>query len=244
MIQKKISEHVSLFTAPQGGALLDQAVIKSLPDVQAINIQAVFDELSYGEQAQKVGQGGRQAAWFIDASFGAVVLRQYRRGGLMAKVTDRHYLWTGAERTRSWREFQIMEYLRQHELSVPKVLAAYWWRYSLYYTAALITARIPHAKPLANNLSDVYLQPVALEIARMHQLGVWHADLNAYNILLDDRMTAWLIDFDRARRIPMTSRLIQQNLLRLRRSLVKLHGPEGEQWWQKFYLIYSSLMQS
>lgn len=244
MTQNKISAQVSLFSYPQGGALLDQTLADRLPNAQPVSIQAIFDELTYGEQAQKVGQGGRQAAWFITTSFGDVVLRQYRRGGLMAKVTDRLYFWAGAERTRSWREFQIMEYLYEQDVAVPKVLGAYWWRHGLCYTAALITARIPGAKPLASDLSDVYLQPVAIEIARMHQLGVWHADLNAYNILLDDGMAAWLIDFDRAQQVPLTSRLIQQNLLRLRRSLVKLHGQAGEHWWQKFYLIYSSLMQS
>lgn len=239
-----LPEQTRLVSFPKGGALLDQSIAKSLHEPDQSSVQALFDELSYGEHVHKVGQGGRQAAWFIDAPYGAVVLRHFRRGGLMAKITDRHYLWTGQQHTRSWREYQIMSYLHAQGLAVPKVLGACWWRYSLYYSASLISARIPGAQALAQDLNDVYLQPIALEIVRMHQLGVWHADLNAYNILLDEKMNAWLIDFDRAKRLVMTPRLIQQNLLRLRRSLVKLHGQAGEQWWQKFSLIYFSLMQS
>lgn len=233
----------SLLIYPGGGALLVPELAQSLTEKNARTVQGMFDELSYYERS-KVGQGGRQAAWFIRGPAGLAVLRHYRRGGLVAHISDRHYIWTGMQRTRPWREFQVMAYLHRQAVAVPRVLGATWWRYSLYYTGSLMTERLVNTTPLAKQLTDAYLQPVAQQISLMHQAGVWHADLNAYNILLDQTARAWLIDFDRAKRMAMTSKLRRDNLLRLRRSLVKLHGQAGEQWWQKLDLVYSSLIPS
>ena len=40
---------------------------------------------------------GRGSAWFIDAPFGPVVLRQYLRGGWAAKLSHSHYFFTTVE---------------------------------------------------------------------------------------------------------------------------------------------------
>ena len=61
-------------------------------------------------------------------------------------------------------------------------------------------------------------------VARFHRAGLDHADLNAQNILFDATGHGWLIDFDRGRlRIPATA-WREQNLARLKRSLLKLRG--------------------
>ncbi|OWT56289.1 hypothetical protein CEY11_19750 [Candidimonas nitroreducens] len=75
----------------------------------------------------------------------------------------------------------------------------------------------------------------------MHQAGVWHADLNAYNILLDRQGAAWLIDFDRGRRGKLTPRQRRDNLLRLRRSLLKVAGEPGLAYWQGLEQAYRRL---
>ena len=64
-------------------------------------------------------------------------------------------------------------------------------------------------------------------IRQFHDAGVWHADLNARNIMLDDQAKVFLIDFDRARLTPGKAVNGEGNLKRLNRSLVKL-WPESE----------------
>jgi 3-deoxy-D-manno-octulosonic acid kinase len=59
-------------------------------------------------------------------------------------------------------------------------------------------------------------------IRRFHNAGVWHADLNAHNVLLDANGAVTLIDFDRARFRPPAKRWREVNLARLLRSLNKL----------------------
>ena len=56
---------------------------------------ALFHAEHYQSEAVKVGDGGRNAAWFIPTSIGPAVLRQYRRGGLVGKFIKSTYVFRG-----------------------------------------------------------------------------------------------------------------------------------------------------
>lgn len=197
---------------------------------------AWFDPANPVLRAQAVGAGGRQAAWFVQGPYGAGVLRHYRRGGLVAKVCKNRYLWLGRTRTRSFAEFAVLDAMHADGLPVPGVVAAACWRSGLAYRAAIIVERLPGVTPLALRLEQT--EGVARAIRRMHDADIWHADLNAFNILLDEADKVWLIDFDRARQRPMGAGRRQSNLLRLRRSLIKVAGQAGQDFWQQVNQIY------
>ena len=173
-------------------------------------------------QAAAVSSGGRQAAWFVQGAWGSAVLRHYRRGGLVARVSQQHYVWQGAGRTRSFAEFALLDHMAASGLPVPEPLGAVWWRSGLVYRAAIVVARIQGARTLATCLDSADPGKVAEAIFHLHQANVWHADLNAYNILLDACDHVWLIDFDRGRMCPMPPSRRAANLARLRRSLCKV----------------------
>lgn len=190
---------------------------------------AWFDPRRAG--ATPVGEGGRQAAWFVDGVHGAAVLRHYRRGGLRARLGHESYLWLGQQRVRAFAEVNTLAHLRDAGLRVPEPLGAAWWRTGISYRAAILVARIPGAQALAARLDQADPAPVAAAIRAMHAAGVWHADLNAFNILFDPLGQVWLIDFDRARPGVVSGKQARNNLLRLRRSLVKVAGARGALWW-------------
>lgn len=204
---------------------------------------AWFDPDALG--GEPVREGGRQAAWFVEGPFGAAVLRHYRRGGLRARLGRESYFWLGESRTRSFAEFRVLSHLRAAGVAVPQPLGAAYWRRGLGYRAAILVARIPAARTLAVALCPkagaVEAMPVARAIHAMHQAGVSHADLNAHNILLDGRAGVWLIDFDRARMGVVSREQRRKNLLRLRRSLVKVCGAPGARWWEALHSAYESL---
>ncbi len=184
--------------------------------------------------AVPVGEGGRQAAWFVDGPHGPAVLRHYRRGGLRARLGRESYLWLGEFRVRAYAEVRVLDHLRRAGLRVPEPLGAAYWRgggTSLFYRNAILIARIAGAQALAGRLDRADPAAVAQAIAAMHAAGVWHADLNAYNILFDADDQVWLIDFDRARLGTVSPGQAEKNRLRLRRSLVKVAGARGAQWW-------------
>lgn len=175
-------------------------------------------------QGEAVGRG---SAWFIDAPFGPVVLRQYLRGGWAAKLSRAAYFFSTVERSRPFQEFNVLASLHELGLPVPRPLAALCEHYGIISSGALITARIEGAQTLADllpgdDLSAELWPDVGKCIRHFHQAGVWHADLNARNILLDAQSRVFLIDFDRARFTSGKAVNGENNLARLHRSLVKL----------------------
>ncbi|KAG1251783.1 hypothetical protein G6F68_012104 [Rhizopus microsporus] len=199
----------------------------------------LFSPQHWGSRARPVGEGGRGSAWFIDAPFGASVLRHYLRGGMAARISHDQYLWRGADRTRSFAEFRLMRALREKKLPVPRPLAAFYMREGLRYRAAILMERIEGVRSLADRAlvagRGAPWEETGRLIARFHRAGLDHADLNAHNILFDGSGHGWLIDFDRGViRIPATA-WRERNLKRLLRSLIKLRGERSVEDVQKDY---------
>ena len=174
---------------------------------------------------------GRGSAWFINTAFGPVVLRHYLRGGWVAKISRQSYFFSTVSRSRPFREYHLLAALYDLGLPVPKPVAALCEFHGFISSGALMTARIASARTLAdvlpgNNGSDQIdadcWASIGQCIRRFHDAGVWHADLNARNILLDAGLQVFLIDFDRARFTPGKAVNGQGNLKRLKRSLTKL----------------------
>ncbi len=189
-------------------------------------------------RAQKalIGEAiGRGSVWLIDTPSGPAVLRQYLRGGWVAKFNRQSYFFTAVSRSRPFREFHLLATLYQQGLPVPRPVAALCEHHGIISTGALMTARISSAQTLADVLSTHdgsseltagLWGRVGSCIRRFHEAGVWHADLNARNILLDAELRVFLIDFDRARFTP--GKVVQGdgNLNRLKRSMLKLWPAE------------------
>jgi len=170
--------------------------------------------------------GGRGAAWFLAAGPRGWVLRRYRRGGFMARISRSGYWWAGEPRVRAFAEYRLLEILVRRGLPVPAPIAARYRRRGFTYRCDIIVERIAGAQPLSSMLAQAALgdeswRTIGAVLARFHAAGVDHADLNAHNILIGADGAVSVIDFDRGRlRGPGGWRL--RNLRRLRRSLGKI----------------------
>ncbi|MCD8503820.1 MAG: 3-deoxy-D-manno-octulosonic acid kinase [Burkholderiaceae bacterium] len=176
----------------------------------------------------RVGSGGRGSAWRLTVGGKPAVLRHYRRGGMMAHINRDQYLWQGPTLTRPYREFMVMLGLSGQGLLVPKPIAAMAKRTGLFYRAAILTRYVDHRGALCAVDDQAAWRSAGAAVARLHDAGVWHADLNVNNILVDELDQAWLIDFDRAKTGVSERSRLQGNLSRLLRSVRKV-CPELEQ---------------
>ncbi|GAB6195645.1 3-deoxy-D-manno-octulosonic acid kinase [Lysobacter xanthus] len=185
-----------------------------------------FSAIAWGERARPVETGGRGAAWFVDAPFGACVLRHYRRGGLVARVSRNDYLWQGESRVRSVAEFALTREAARRGVPVPTPLAAFYVRRGFRYRAAILVERLRNVETLAALAIEgaAPWEDAGRLVARMHRAGLDHADLNADNLLFDRDGRGWVIDLDRGLFRTIGSGWRHRNLARLHRSLLKRRG--------------------
>jgi len=177
------------------------------------------------------GRGASQKFFVADEAF---VLRRYQRGGMMARILEDQYLWTGLARSRPSRELTVLQYALQHNLPVAQAVGCLVQRTGLYYRAAIISRFIENQGTLADCLTQLALDEarwfeLGLLLRRLHRAGIDHADLNANNILIGDNDAFYLIDFDKARVVTPDSPVLRNNLQRLRRSLLKIQRQGIEQ---------------
>lgn len=154
------------------------------------------------------------------------VLRHYRRGGLVSRLIDDHYLWLGAEHSRAFREWRLLKKLRAAGLPVPNPVAAHVERKGAVYTGDIITSYLPDTRKLSAFIAERRAPGdcwprIGAMIRAVHDQGVDHPDLTAHNVLLDSRGRCFLVDFDNARVKPPGG-WQRQGMERFNRSLRKV----------------------
>ena len=178
-----------------------------------------------GQPHDQAGIGRARVVYFSHGDR-SLVLKHYYRGGLVASFLKDQYLGFDVEKTRSFREWRLLKQLREFGLPVPEAVAARAVKGLVYFRADLITEEIQGARTLADILTAeplpaVTWQQVGACIKRFHAHDVYHADLNARNILLTAAGQIYLIDFDNSYIRSGSESWKAANLARLHRSLMK-----------------------
>lgn len=191
-------------------------------------------------------QYGRGSVYSFEYKNIDLVLRHYHRGGVPAKLIKDKYLWTSLDKSRAMLEMQMLLKMHKAGLPVPKPAAVYIQKSGLIYQADIITVLIPNARTLSSILTDNSIssedwQRLGQMIKKFHLHNCNHADLNAHNIMLDQKKDVYLIDFDKSDIKASSGKWQMNNLQRLKRSLEKLASAD-----KKFNYTatdFSSLMQ-
>jgi hypothetical protein len=152
---------------------------------------------------------------------GTVVLRPYRRGGLLRHLNGRTYLSV----VRFAAEFAVHRALWTSGFPTVEPVG-YAWRprpigvEGVYLTRW--TEGIPW--PRAWDRSPLVLPALKTALGSLCEWGLWAPDLNATNVLVKPDGGILLLDWDRAHFAPGLPSLRRYHA-RLRRSLLKLGAP-------------------
>ena len=192
---------------------------------------------------------GRGDVLFFSYEGCELALRHYRRGGSVASLLGDRYLRTFVKASRAWREWLLLAHLSDMGLPVPQPVAARVEQHGIWTRCDIVTLKIPGARSLATSIHEKPLRheiwrEIGGTIRRFHEAGVWHADLNAHNILLTDTQV-YLIDFDRGRMGRTSQARMHQNVQRLLRSLQKLQREQASNCftsadWEVLLSAYSN----
>lgn len=193
---------------------------------------AWFDREHWQEHGEPLDSTQERGAVLrLDHGTRSWVLRHYHRGGFVARFVNDRYVWTGWDRTRSVREWRLLERLRDAGLPVPRPVAARAIRQGPVYRADIVTEYLPDTRTLAANLHDgapdsERWTEIGRTLRRLHDSGVEHRDLNAHNILIDAAGGVFLVDFDNAR-LRAPGAWSRAGTARLERSLRKVARERG-----------------
>lgn len=194
-----------------------------------------FDDQWLQDAGAVVGMAaaGRGNTQILSVDGHKLVLRHYKRGGYISKVSEDRYLWTGLEAARPFHELSFLTHLSSLDLPVPEPFGAEVVRSGASYSGSLLTYRVP-GLTLAESFVQDRMTPdlwhrLGQTIAQFHKYGICHADLNAHNILMSgdedsaDDLKVVVLDFDRASlKDPKQSDWQHKILTRLQRSLLKI----------------------
>jgi len=197
-----------------------------------------FSCLRMQEKDLVIGRAdGRGETCFYQSGEKVWALRHYLRGGLIAKFLTDHYFGIRLKNTRAWREWHLLKDMVDMDLPVPVPVAASVIKKGLFYQADLVTEYIESSNTLADVLENDYLDStiwvdIGQCVRKFHDHSVFHSDLNAKNILLDQNKKVYLIDFDQCG-FRTGEGWKAENLSRLKRSLEKFKSRQNQFYFEE-----------
>jgi 3-deoxy-D-manno-octulosonic acid kinase len=208
-----------------------------------------FDEAYYRAHGGIVhSTTGRGGVLLLERPEETWVLRHYHRGGFVANLVYDHYLWTGREGNRAFREWRLLAHMQGLALPAPRPIAARVVREGPLYQADIVTRFIPDTRPLSSlirtaTVAEEQWRSIGAMLREFHRHGVDHPDLTAHNVLVGPMPSVFLVDFDNAKLRP-PGPWSRVGVARFERSLRKVALETGtefdERAWQLVRDAYGS----
>lgn len=209
---------------------------KTMIDLGIVYPDRLFDAASQADE-NYTGRGTIKILTIPGNGEERMVMRQYRRGGPVQKFI-RDIYWGSS---RPFRELWLTHQANEKGIPTAEIVAAchtkvFWG----LHRGHLISREIKNGRDLNSYLESLQqpftrdtiaekrnvIAAVAKLIRKMHDAGIFHADLNLKNVVIqiDDKakVRVFLIDFDKSViKSHLSERKRRQNLMRLNRSVEK-----------------------
>ncbi|HVN71863.1 MAG TPA: lipopolysaccharide kinase InaA family protein [Desulfomonilia bacterium] len=171
-----------------------------------------------------------------------MVVRPLMHGGLFRHLTGRLFLSSA----RTIRELKVSRYLTINGVPTPEILAVRLIRKGLFYSIDVVSRLVPDSMDLMTcletprtDVSEILMKAGTL-VRKIHDLGIYHADLHIKNLLMDSAGNLWVLDLDKARLYATLPGFMKRlNIGRFMRSMKKwerkgrIHLPND---WQRCFM--------
>lgn len=200
--------------------------------------QSTIEEIFFLYEKGEKLLSGRRTAKIIDYKGKKYILKKEVRGGLFSSIlTDKFF-----SLSPFYREIEISSLLSSKDLTIP-ILLLFGIKKNFLYKVYSLTQYIDDAFSLKDivlnkNLIEERVIRAGETIAKMHNLGLYHFDLNLGNILFSKDKT-YIIDLKNSYfyNSPLNCFLAKKNLLRVFQSYIKETTKENIKCKKDFFKL-------
>ena len=171
--------------------------------------------------------GGRSSVLFEEINgLGSIVIKYYRRGGLIRYLVKQRYFKCG--KTRGQKEYELLQKVRLLGINVPEPIS-FSYHGRLFYKGWLVTREIKEHQTLANlsfsneNRTLKIMKEVTRQISILIKNNILHVDLHPGNVIVDNQDRVYIIDFDKGRLFHGKNTSLRNRYLRRWDRAVKKH---------------------
>ena len=191
--------------------------------VPPVELPALVDGLARARRLEGKGRGGISIA---NIAGGPIAFRKYIHGGLFGGITG-DIFFSGK---RAIDEFRIMLYLKEKGFPVVRPFCVVIEKHFLTKTPHILTHYEENSVDLMDFLNGASqrvrygtIKILAELMWRLGRLGIYHPDLHLNNVLVHRGTKALLfLDFDSARRKPISEEDMERMFWRLNRYAEKM----------------------
>lgn len=161
---------------------------------------------------------------------GSVVIKHYRRGGIIRYLIKQHYLKWG--KTRCQLEYELLQKVRSLGINAPEPVA-FAYRGRLFYQCWLVTREIQDHQTLAQisrsneEQARMIMKEVVKQVSILINNKILHVDLHPGNVIVDNQNQVYLLDFDKASIFPRGKNSLRSRYLRRWNRAIQKHGLPG-----------------
>ncbi len=195
---------------------------------------AVRGVAAHPDALARSARGGRRPLSQLDTGLGTVLVREYRKGGLLRFIRGRCFFG----RWRPLMEFVLHRRLEALRVPVTEAVGCVVLRSVLGWRGFLLTREVlqsidleawAYGVPLETGRSSrEILRTAGRAVRRLHDAGVSHPDLHLKNLLLTDAGQVLVLDLDKAQALdhPLDEAARIADLARMGRGIEK-HRMKG-----------------
>jgi 3-deoxy-D-manno-octulosonic acid kinase len=200
----------------------------SLSDIADQQLKQLIRFFNLPKNSVHSALGGRTSITVTQLQgIGSVVIKYYRRGGVIRYLIKKRYLKCG--KTRCQIEYELLQKVRSLGINAPEPVA-FAYRGRLFYQCWLVTREIRDHQTLVQisrsneEQARMAMKAVVKQVSMLIKNKILHADLHPGNVIVDNQNQVYLLDFDKGGVFPGDKNALRTRYLRRWNRAIQKHG--------------------